>query len=101
MIDTSKSVTWRFPFEQKGASAFLHQAVRRDADQAFVLGFSDEPLLAQDFWNDPELLSRGVQRLSIRGATALYDAVVAACHNLVVHPERDMVARVLVLLSDG
>lgn len=101
MIDTSESVTWRFRFEQKGASAFLHQAVRRDADQAFVLGFSDKPLLAQDFSNDPELLSRGVQRLSIRGATALYDAVVAACHKLVVHPEQGMVARVLVLLSDG
>jgi VWFA-related protein len=101
MIDTSESVNWRFRFEQKGASAFLHQAVRRDADQAFVLGFSDKPLLAQDFSNDPELLSRGVQRLSIRGATALYDAVVAACRKLVVHPERDMVARVLVVLSDG
>jgi VWFA-related protein len=101
IIDTSESVNWRFRFEQKGASAFIHQAVRRDADQAFVLGFSDKPLLAQDFSNDPELLSRGVQRLSIRGATALYDAVVAACHKLVVHPEQDMVARVLVLLSDG
>ena len=101
LIDTSESVNWRFRFEQKGASAFLHQAVRRDPDQAFVLGFSDKPLLAQDFSNDPELLSRGVQRLSIRGATALYDAVVAACHKLVVHPEQDMVARVLVVLSDG
>jgi VWFA-related protein len=101
IIDTSESVTWRFHFEQKGASAFLHQAVRRDADQAFVLGFSDKPFLAQDFSNDPELLSRGVQGLSIRGATALYDAVVAACHKLVVHPEQDMVARVLVVLSDG
>jgi Ca-activated chloride channel family protein len=101
VIDTSESLNSRFHFEQKGAGAFLHQAVRRDTDQAFVLGFSDKPLLAQDFSNDPELLSRGVQRLSIRGATALYDAVVAACHKLVVHPERDMVARVLVVLSDG
>lgn len=101
VIDTSESLNSRFHFEQKGASSFLHQAVRRDADQAFVLGFSDKTLLAQDFSNDPELLSRGVERLRIRGATALYDAVVAACHKLAAHPEPDMVARVLVVLSDG
>jgi len=101
VIDTSESLNSRFHFEQKGASAFLHQAVRRGTDQAFVLGFSDKPRLMQNFSNDPEVLSRGVQRLRIEGATALYDAVVAGCYELMVHPERDMVARVLVVLSDG
>lgn len=101
VIDTSSSVTSRFRFEQQGAGAFLHLAVKREADQAFVMGFSDEPTLAQEFSNDPEVLSQGLRRLTIGGGTALYDAVAAGCHKLLATPEKDMVARVLVILSDG
>jgi VWFA-related protein len=101
VIDTSSSVTSRFRFEQQGAGAFLHLAVKREADQAFVMGFSDQPTLAQEFSNDPEVLSQGVRRLTIGGGTALYDAVAAGCHKLLATPEKDMVARVLVILSDG
>lgn len=101
VIDTSSSVTSRFRFEQEGAVAFLQQALRRKSDQAFVMGFSNEPRFTQDFANDPEALAQGVRRLTIGGGTALYDAVAAGCEKLLAHPEPDMVARVLVVLSDG
>jgi VWFA-related protein len=42
-----------------------------------------------------------VEKLTIGGGTALYDAVRAACQKLRNRPEQDMVARVLVVLSDG
>jgi Ca-activated chloride channel family protein len=42
-----------------------------------------------------------VDQLKPGGGTALYDAVRAACQKLRNHAEQDMVARVLVVLSDG
>jgi Ca-activated chloride channel family protein len=101
VVDTSSSVTSRFRFEQRGASAFLFEALRRKEDQAFVMGFSNDQKLAQDFTSNPEALSQGVQRLTIGGGTALYDAVVAGCEKLLATPEQNMAARVLVILSDG
>ncbi len=100
-IDTSSSVLSRFRFEQAAASAFFRQAVNRNGDLGFVMGFENHPTVTQDFSGDPDLLSQGVDRLTIGGGTALYDAVRAACQKLVRHPEQDMVARVLVVLSDG
>ena len=101
VIDTSNSVKERFRFEQQGASAFLQQVMRRKSDEAFVMGFSDTPKVAQDFSNDPQLLSQGVGQLAIGGGTALYDAVAAGCEKLAAGPEPGMFARVLVVLSDG
>jgi Ca-activated chloride channel homolog len=101
VVDTSNSVTSRFRFEQEAASAFLRQQVNRGDDLAFVMGFSDHPRVTQDFVNDPDLLSKGVARLTIGGGTALYDAVYRGCQKLLHRPEQDVVARVLVVLTDG
>jgi Ca-activated chloride channel homolog len=101
VIDTSGSVTSRFKFEKQGAGAFVHQALQSERDQAFVMGFSDSPKVSQDFVNDPKTLSRAVQGLTIGGGTALYDAVAAGCQKLLATSDRDMTARVLVILSDG
>jgi VWFA-related protein len=100
-IDTSSSVTSRFRFEQAAASAFFRQALNREHDLGFVLGSSDHPTVTQDFVDDLDLLSQGVERLTIGGGTALYDAIRAACQKLQHRLEQDMVARVMVILSDG
>ena len=100
-IDTSSSVTSRFRFEQDAASAFFRQALNRDGDLGFVMGFENHLTVTQDFVGDPDLLSQGVERLTLGGGTALYDAVRTACQKLLHRPEQDMVARVLVVLSDG
>jgi Ca-activated chloride channel homolog len=100
-VDTSNSLTSRFGFEQAAASAFLHQTLHRGSDLGFVLGFSDHATVTQDFVGDPDLLSQGVERLSIGGGTALYDAVRTSCQKLLHRDEQDVVARVLIVLSDG
>jgi Ca-activated chloride channel family protein len=100
-IDTSSSVTGRFRFEQAAASAFFRQAINRDGDLGFVMGFENHPTVTQDFAGDPDLLSKGVDRLTPGGGTALYDAVHVACRKLRNRPEQNVVARVLVVLSDG
>ena len=70
-------------------------------DLGFVVGFSNDAKVMQDFVANPDLLADGVQRLSVGGGTALYDAVRRSCQKLLRRPERNMVARVLVVLSDG
>jgi VWFA-related protein len=101
LIDTSDSLTSRFRFEQVAASAFLRRSLSQVGDQGFVMGFSDHQRLMQDFTDDPDLLAQAVDRLKIGGGTALYDAVRASCQKLLRHPEEYVVARVLVILSDG
>src|SRR5207244_385624 len=76
-------------------------AMKRNNDLGFVMGFENHSTVTQDFASDPDLLSQGVEELTIGGGTALYDAVRAACQKLRNRPEQDMVARVLVVLSDG
>lgn len=101
VIDTSSSVTSRFRFEQAAASMFLRQAVNRTGDLGFVMGFNNHATVTQDFSDSPELLAQGVGQLKPDGGTALYDAIRTACRKLRRRPEQDMVARVLVILSDG
>jgi Ca-activated chloride channel family protein len=100
-IDTSSSVTSRFRFEQAAASAFFRQAMSRDGDLGFVMGFENHPTVTQDFVGDPDLLSQGVELLSVGGGTALYDAVRTGCQKLLHREEQEVVARVLIVLSDG
>jgi len=101
LIDVSSSVTSRFRFEQAAAGIFLHEALQREDDLAFVMGFENHPILIQDFVHDPNLLSQGIYRLHPDGGTALYDAVRTACEKLQLRSQDGVVARVLVVLTDG
>jgi VWFA-related protein len=101
VIDTSSSVTQRFRFEQAAASLFLRQVLQQEGDLAFVMGFDNHSKVTQDFVHDAKLLTQGIEQLHPDGGTALYDAVVSACQKLQQRPEHEMVARVLVVLSDG
>lgn len=101
VIDSSSSVTSRFRFEQAAASLFLHRTLQQENDLAFVMGFDNHPKVTQDFVHDGELLAQGIAGLHPDGGTALYDAVRMACQKLQQRPEQEIVARVLVVLSDG
>lgn len=48
LIDTSQSVRARFRFEQEAATEFLNQTIRRNYDQAFVIGFALKPEVTQE-----------------------------------------------------
>ena len=101
LIDTSGSVQPRFSFEKHAASKFLQQMLNHDSDLAFVAGFAYAPKVTQDFTADHEKLASGINRLTNEGGTALFDAVSFACWKLAAYPERDRVAKVLIVVSDG
>ncbi len=101
LVDTSGSVEDRFSFEKRAAAKFVQKILSSPTDLGFIAGFSTETTVTQDFVADPDLLSKGIDSLKNRGGTSLFDAVSLACWKLAAYPERDRVAKVLVVLSDG
>jgi VWFA-related protein len=102
LIDASNSIRDRFKFEQEAAIEFLNQTIRRNYDQAFVIGFDVTPEVTQDFTDDTEKLDNGVRVLRPGGGTALYDAIYYACRDkLIKHPVNGPTRRAIVLVSDG
>ncbi len=102
LVDASNSIRDRFKFEQQSAIEFLNQTIRTKYDKAFVVGFDVTPEVTQDFTDNTELLSRGVQMLRPGGGTAMYDALFYACRDkLGKQQQSGPVRRALILLSDG
>lgn len=68
-------------------------------DQAFVVNFSDEAYIDQDFTSDISKLREGLSHIDSRGGTALYDAVVASADHLEKDAKRPK--QVLLVITDG
>src|ERR1700676_3087761 len=107
LMDTSNSIRDRLKFEQDAANNFLYSVLRRGKDEAFLMTFDDEPQVLQGFTSDNGLLRDQILKTRSGGATAIYDAVYAACEKELSHPPRpagdqpDVVRRVMILISDG
>ena len=101
LIDTSDSVSHRFKFEQQASTRFLQKMIRLEKDRAFVMGFSAEPHLTQDYTDDGGKLAAGVSALRPDGETSLFDAVRVSCLKLAETANVGPASRILVLLSDG
>ena len=101
VVDTSSSVKSHFRVEQQASFQFLRQVMHPGRDQAFVLGFSNQVEVTQDYSDDPERLAAGVAALVNGGGTAFFDAIQNACDKLNTAREGEPAARVLIVLSDG
>lgn len=102
LIDESNSIRERFAFEQQAATEFLGQVVRRNQDEAFILGFDTTADLAQDFTDNSEQLAKAVRSFRPGGGTALFDAIYYACRDkLLKPPGRGPVRKAIILLTDG
>ncbi len=102
LIDTSTSIRQRFQFEQQAATSFLLQILRPQSDKAFVEGFDVTPDYKQDWTNNVDSLTAGIQDLRSGGGTALYDAVYSACRDkLLTARGQEPVRKAIVLVSDG
>ncbi len=102
LIDTSTSIRQRFQFEQQAATSFLLEILRPQSDKAFVEGFDVTPDYKQDWTNNLDSLTAGIQSLRSGGGTALYDAVYSACRDkLLTSRGQEPVRKAIVLVSDG
>jgi VWFA-related protein len=95
--------------DNSGSMAQKRAAVNRAAidliqasnpqDEAFIVNFSDEAFLDQDFTSNVDLLKQGLSHIDSQGGTALYDAVIAAADHLAkqaTHPKQ-----VILIITDG
>jgi VWFA-related protein len=97
VVDNSGSMSRKRPSVNKSALDLI--AASNPEDEAFVVNFSDEAFIDQDFTSDVNKLREGLSNIDARGGTALYDAVVASADELAAdakHPKQ-----VLILITDG
>jgi Ca-activated chloride channel homolog len=80
------------------AALDLVKASNKD-DEAFIVNFSDEAYIDQDFTSDIGKLREGLGHIDSKGGTALYDAVVASADQLAKGAKRPK--QVLLVITDG
>ena len=68
-------------------------------DQIFVVNFAEDVYLDQDFTSDIHLLERSLDQVTMRGDTALYDAIVASAMHL--KNSKRLEKKVLLVITDG
>src|SRR5436190_12979484 len=96
LFDTSSSIRHRFDFEQRSAAQFFKNVMRL-GDQAALMSVSTEAKIELQLTPDVDQLVNALAQLKPQGATALYDAMIAAAKYLRPSEGR----HVMVVLSDG
>jgi Ca-activated chloride channel family protein len=97
VVDNSGSMSKKRPAVNKSALDLIEAS--NPQDEAFVVNFSDEAFIDQEFTSEVNKLRDGLAHIESRGGTALYDAVVASADKLVADAKRPK--QVLVLITDG
>jgi Ca-activated chloride channel homolog len=96
VVDNSSSMRDKRDKISKAVLNLIRSSNSRD--EVFVVNFTDNPYLDQDFTSDVNLLQAALHQVSTRGSTALYDAVVAsAAHLNTAHLDK----KVLLVITDG
>lgn len=97
-LDTSGSMTPDKMSSARGAiSRFFSDLLGQD-DEIFLYRFAYVPELVQDWTSDRRVLSRALERLTVGGGTALYDALAEAVP--VAEGGRNR-KKALLVISDG
>jgi Ca-activated chloride channel homolog len=95
-IDVSSSTRRDLPLELEAARRFVHSILRKQ-DRLSLYQFNQAVTELTPFTSDLDLIDRGIHRVTVGGATALYDAVYLGADSLVNRQGR----KVLVLITDG
>jgi VWFA-related protein len=97
VVDNSGSMSRKRPAVNKSALDLVEAS--NPKDEAFVVNFSDEAFIDQEFTSDLNKLRDGLSHIESRGGTALYDAVVASADKLAADAKRPK--QVIVIITDG
>jgi Ca-activated chloride channel family protein len=96
VLDTSGSMDRKIRTAIDAVDRFIRQI--HEDDEAFLITFSGEPVLRQDFTADRDKLSQALRRIPATGGTALYDALTTAL--LKIRSGRHN-KRALLVITDG
>lgn len=95
-IDTSLSTRRNLPLELSSARRFA-AAILRPVDGMSIYSFNEIVNEVTPFTADPKVIDRGIDRIRLGSATALYDAIYLGSHALESRQGR----KVVVLVTDG
>ncbi len=97
VVDNSGSMSRKRPSVNKSTLDLI--AASNPRDESFVVIFSDEADIVQDFTSDVNKLREGLSHIEARGGTALYDAVAASADELARDAKNPK--QVIILITDG
>lgn len=97
IVDNSASM--RDKRERVASAALAMVKASNPDDEVFIVHFSEEPELSQEFTSKLDVLEKGLRGLQTRGETAMRDAVLMGIQHLRSRAKRDK--RVLVVVTDG
>ena len=97
VVDNSGSMSRKRPSVNKSTLDLIKAS--NPQDEAFVVNFSDEANIDQEFTSDVNKLRKGLSYIESRGGTALYDAVAASADELATHAKHPK--QVIILITDG
>ena len=97
IVDNSGSMRTKREAVNKSALDLVHYS--NPEDESFVVNFSDEAYIDQDFTASIPKLREGLSHIDSKGGTALYDAVVASADYLTKNAKRTK--QVLLVITDG
>lgn len=96
LFDTSGSMIDKIEGVEDAVQHFVKSVA--PGDEIFLIRFSDDAELVQDFTSDRQRILRAVEGLEAQGSTALYEAVLLGLQRISSGKNRK---RALLLLTDG
>jgi Ca-activated chloride channel homolog len=97
LIDSSGSMYDKRAAVGKASLDFVR--LSNPQDEAFLVDFSFEPYIDQDFTSDIHKLEAGLSYVKASGGTAIYDTIIASADYLARNAKRPK--QVLLLVTDG
>src|SRR5580700_9775788 len=97
LVDNSGSMRTKRQAVNASALDLVHAS--NPDDESFVVNFSDEAYIDQDFTANVNKLRDGLSHIDSKGGTALYDAIMASADYLTKNAKRPK--QVLLVITDG
>ncbi len=97
LVDNSGSMRTKRQAVNAAALDLVHYS--NPDDESFVVNFSDEAYIDQDFTANVNKLRDGLSHIDSKGGTALYDAIMASADYLTKNAKR--AKQVLLVITDG
>ena len=97
LVDESGSMRQKLGAMTSAVDEFVRSG--NPDNQVFLVLFSDDPYLEQNFTSDPAKIETALKRANARGGTAFYDSLIATADHLAENKACNK--RVVLALTDG
>jgi Ca-activated chloride channel family protein len=98
ILDTSGSMGGKLDSAERAVAGILQTMGGEDADEAFLIEFSDHPTLVQGFTHDVTAVQQRLTETKSEGKTTLFDAIYLGLEEM---RKAKNSRRALIVISDG